>query len=233
MKDAVVTNSINTVLVLVRLVPPSLSSGTEVILGPRREHDLAIVGNVTVGKSERKRSRSTDNGSIRSVLRSVARAHELVVGRRPWHNASQVSADGIQTVVFEGLVLLDNKVCGISLQTLGQRAVISRLFREVGLGEDIVTKGILGRGTTGATSSTRRDKERNVRDTDSANSKSTRSEQDQVHQESTFFINVQFFACSHVGGYNRTSTTHFGRCKGNSRPSGEKSGNDGQKLHGC
>ena len=46
-----------------------------------------------MGKSEGKRGRSTDNVSIRSVLGSVARAHELVVGGRPWDDATQVSAD--------------------------------------------------------------------------------------------------------------------------------------------
>ena len=46
-----------------------------------------------MGKSERKRGRSTDNVSIRGVLGSVARAHELVVGGRPWDDATQVSAD--------------------------------------------------------------------------------------------------------------------------------------------
>ena len=75
------------------VVPPSLSSGSEIVLGPRGEGDLSVFGGVAVGKSEWKRGRSTDNVSIRSVLGSVARAHELVVGGRPWDDATQVSAD--------------------------------------------------------------------------------------------------------------------------------------------
>ena len=46
-----------------------------------------------MGKSERKRGRSTNDVSIRGVLGSVARAHELVVGSGPWDDATQVSAD--------------------------------------------------------------------------------------------------------------------------------------------
>ena len=92
------------------LVPPSLLSGTEIFLGPRREKDLSIVGSITVGKSERKRSGSTNNGSIGGVLRSVAWAHELVVGSRPWDNASQVCADGVESIVFQSLVVLNDEV---------------------------------------------------------------------------------------------------------------------------
>ena len=46
-----------------------------------------------MGKSERKRGRSTNDVSIRGVLRSVARAHELVVGSGPWDDATQMSAN--------------------------------------------------------------------------------------------------------------------------------------------
>ena len=92
------------------LVPPSLSSGAEVVLDPWREDDLAILGGVAVGKGKWKRSGSTDNGSSWGVLRSVAWAHELVVSSRPWDDTSQVCADGVQTVRFKGLVFLDNEV---------------------------------------------------------------------------------------------------------------------------
>lgn len=63
-----------------RLVPPAFAIGTEVDLGPGGEHDLAIFGNVAVGKSKGKRGGSTNDGAGGGVLRSVARAHELVVG---------------------------------------------------------------------------------------------------------------------------------------------------------
>jgi len=63
-----------------------------------------------VGKGKWKRSRSTNDGTIGCVLGSVARAHELVGGYRPWDDASQVSAHGVKTVRFEALVILDDKV---------------------------------------------------------------------------------------------------------------------------
>ena len=63
-----------------------------------------------MGKSEGKRGRSTNNVTIGSVLGSVARAHELVLGGRPRDNATQVRADSVQTILLESLVFLDNKV---------------------------------------------------------------------------------------------------------------------------
>lgn len=34
----------------------------------------------------------------------------------PWHHAAQVSADGVQAVLLDGVVLSDDEVCGIGLQ---------------------------------------------------------------------------------------------------------------------
>ena len=78
---------------LYSLVPPSLSTGTEIVLRPGRENDLVLSVNIAVGKSKGEGGRSTDNMSVRGVLRSVARALELVGSRRPWDNATQMSAD--------------------------------------------------------------------------------------------------------------------------------------------
>jgi len=172
------------------LVPPSLSSGSEVLFRPGGEEDLAVLAGVAVRKSKGKRSRSTNDVSIGGVLGTVARAHELVVGGGPWDDATQVGADGIETVALERLVILDNKVCGISLQSLGKGSVTCWLLREVGLVHDVVTEGILGRDTTSATSGTRGDEEQDVRDADGSDREGTGSEKNQVHQESTFFVDV-------------------------------------------
>ena len=117
------------------LVPPSLPSGTEIIFRPRRKHDLAVVSDVAVGQGERKGSRSAHHGTIGSVLRSVAGAHELVVGGRPRDDATQVGADRVQTVRFEGLVILHNQVtaveCSESLaewQKKAEKTRVSPLF---------------------------------------------------------------------------------------------------------
>jgi hypothetical protein len=92
------------------LVPPSLSAGAEILLRPGREDDLAIFSDVAVCKSKGKRGRTTDDVSIRGVLRSMTWAHELVVSSRPWDDTSQVSAHSVKTVRFKGLVFLNNKV---------------------------------------------------------------------------------------------------------------------------
>jgi hypothetical protein len=63
-----------------------------------------------MSKCERKRSRSTNDSTIGGILGSMARAHEFVVGSRPRNNATQVRAHSVQTVAFEGLVFLDDKV---------------------------------------------------------------------------------------------------------------------------
>ena len=77
---------------ILNLVPPSLSAGTEVFFSPGGEHDLAIIGSFTVGKGKWERSRSTNDGTSWGILRSVAWADELVVGGRPWDDATQVCA---------------------------------------------------------------------------------------------------------------------------------------------
>jgi hypothetical protein len=63
-----------------------------------------------VSKGKREGSRSTDNVTIRGILRSVAWALELVGRGRPWDDTSQVSAYSVKTVAFKSLVFLDNQI---------------------------------------------------------------------------------------------------------------------------
>jgi len=93
-----------------RLVPPWLSVGTEVGFGPCGEDNLSISVNITVGKSERKWGWSTYYSSGRSILRSMAWAHEFIVRCGPWYNTSQVSAHSVKSVALKSLVFLYNKV---------------------------------------------------------------------------------------------------------------------------
>ena len=123
-----------------RLVPPSLSSGSEIIFGPGGEGDLSVLGGITVGKGKGKRGRSTDNVSIRGVLGSVARAHELVVGGGPWDNTSQVSADcGVLKLRIskierrEGIRELLNSRIGL----LGNEPIKSRVMGAEDVGSDV------------------------------------------------------------------------------------------------
>ena len=71
------------------LGPPSLFASTEIGFGPLRQLDHVVFGiNVTMSKGKRKWSRSTDYVTIRSVLRSMARALELVPFRIPRDHAT-------------------------------------------------------------------------------------------------------------------------------------------------
>ena len=63
-----------------------------------------------MGESKGKRGGSTNNGAFGRVLGTVAGALELVSGSRPWDDASQMCADGVQTVRFQSLIILNNQV---------------------------------------------------------------------------------------------------------------------------
>ena len=148
-------------------------------------------------------------------LRSVAWAHEFVVGSRPWDNTSQVSAYSVKTIVLECPILLDNKVCGISLKTLGKRVVSGLLRRKVFLGKDFISEGILGGGSAFSTSSTWRDKEKDVWDGKSSNGHGGRSNEDQVHEVSTVLVNVEFsLGGRHAHGCDGTAVYDGSRGEG-------------------
>lgn len=138
----------------------------------------------------------------------------------------------IKTVRFKAAVFLNDQVSGISLQPLGQRAIVGWLGFKVSLGEDFVTKGILGGKSTGATSGTRGDEEGNVWDTDGSNSEGSGSDQNEVHQESTFFVDVQFLRGGHVDGNNGTRGNLSGG-KGSGRTGRNEGKENRQELHGC
>lgn len=61
------------------------------------------------------------NHTFGIVLAAMARAHELVLGFVPWHNAAQMSANSIERIIFQLVVIGNNKVSGITLQSLDQR----------------------------------------------------------------------------------------------------------------
>ena len=101
---------------LLCLVPPTLRVGTEINLGPGREHDLAIVGDIAMRESKGKRGRSANDGTCGGVLRSMAGAHELVVGCRPWDDATKMGAYGIKTVGLKSPVIFHDKVTALKIE---------------------------------------------------------------------------------------------------------------------
>lgn len=61
------------------------------------------------------RSRSSNNFALVVVLRSVARAHELVLGLVPWHDTTKVGAHGVDAICGQCSVVLHNKVGRVAL----------------------------------------------------------------------------------------------------------------------
>ncbi len=118
-------------------------TGTEVSLSPGSEGNLAV-RLATLGKSKGEGSRAADNLAVLVVLAAVAGAAELVGSLVPGHNASQVSANGINTELLKSLVIIDNKVGGIALKTLDEGAVAGGVGLEPLLDDDVIAEGILG-----------------------------------------------------------------------------------------
>ena len=92
----------------------SVRTGAEVGLGPGRERHLAV-SVVHVSERERERGRAAHDLALVVVLRAVARAHELVLGLVPRHDAAKVGAHSVEAVGLNRLVLLHDQVGGIAL----------------------------------------------------------------------------------------------------------------------
>lgn len=74
-----------------------------------------------------KRSRAAGGLRSRGQNRTVARAHELVGGLVPGHDATQVSAHGVDTEGLHLVVVGDDEVGGITLETLDEGAAAGAL----------------------------------------------------------------------------------------------------------
>ena len=173
--------------------------------------------------------------TIETYLRSVARAHELVVGGRPWDDTSQMGAHGIKAEALKGSISLNNKVCGITLQTLGEGVVSGLLLGQVSLLEEFVSKGILGRDSAVSTSGARGEEEKDVWNSKSTDRHGGRSDEDQVHKVSAVCVDVEFAVGSgHADGSDsRGALLHIDRGRSKSgRGADEGGGKDGEKVHG-
>lgn len=125
------------------LLPPGLQARAEVRLGPRAE-EHHVVADLGVGERERQRRRAAHLLARRVVLGAVARAHELVLGLVPRHDAAQVRADGVEAVLLDLAALGHDQVGRVALEALRELAG-SRLVRlEPGRGLDVVAGRVLG-----------------------------------------------------------------------------------------
>lgn len=64
------------------------------------------------------RCRSSDHPALIVVLGSMARADEFVLSCIPWHDASKVSANCIDSICRKRFILLDYKVGRVSLKSI-------------------------------------------------------------------------------------------------------------------
>lgn len=102
------------------LTPPRLLTSSEIGFSPGRESDNVIT-NIAVGEGKRERSRSADLLTLKVVLGSVAWAHELVFVLIPGNYATQMSADGVNSKLFNGTVIGNDEVGSLTLQLYSRK----------------------------------------------------------------------------------------------------------------
>ena len=118
-KASIISHNVPTVaarLLAHRLLPPGLEAGAEVGLGPGREHDDVRLVDVGVREGEGEGRGAADHLTLVVVLGAVARALELVLSLVPGHDAAKVGAHGVEAVVLDGAVILDDDVGGVTLR---------------------------------------------------------------------------------------------------------------------
>lgn len=125
------------------LLPPGLQARAEVRLGPRAE-EHHVVGDLRVRERERQRRRAAHLLARRVVLRAVARAHELVLGLVPRHDAPEVRADGVEAVLLDLAAVGHDEVGRVALEALRELARAGLVRLEPGRGLDVVAGRVLG-----------------------------------------------------------------------------------------
>ena len=115
-----------------------------------------------MGEGEGEGGRPTDHLALRVVLRSVARALELVLSPDPGDDAAKMGADSVDSEVLYGTISTNDKVGGVSPESLGKRVVSSLMGGEPGLCLHVISEGVLGSNATASTSSALGDKEKGI-----------------------------------------------------------------------
>ena len=118
-KASIISHNVPTVaarLLANRLLPPGLEAGAEVGLGPGGEHDDVRLVDVGVREGEGEGRGAADHLTLVVVLGAVARALELVLSLVPGHDAAKVGAHGVEAVVLDGAVILNDDVGGVTLR---------------------------------------------------------------------------------------------------------------------
>ena len=113
---------------------------------------------------ERQRRRAAHDLARLVVLRAVAGAHELVRGLVPRHDAAQVRADGVDAVVADLLVVVDNQVGRVALEALDELSAPDLVRVEPALERHLVAGLGQGGQAAAAAAAAARDEEEEVRD---------------------------------------------------------------------
>ena len=124
---------------------------SEILFSPLREHHGVGVVDNDVSERQGERRRTANHLAVGVVLRTVARALELVLSLVPRDDATQVRAHGVETEIADVTILRHHQVRGIALQALREGVIA----RQVGLQPrrllDVVAVGIFRRLTSTTT----------------------------------------------------------------------------------
>ena len=131
--------------------PPWFRIGSEICLSPRGEIN-DVIFDFNVGKCQTERSWTSNDFTSLVILRTVAWAHVFVGGSVPWNNASQMGANGIDTIV-SNTIFSRNEVMGITFETLNQLSVTWLMLRLPGCKFDLVAKCVESSDSSTGTSS--------------------------------------------------------------------------------
>ena len=130
-------------------LPPWVQVGAEVLLRPRGESQLAVLGGC-VGERQGQRGRASDHLAVLIVLRAVAGAAELVGTLTPGHDAAQVGAHRQESEILD-VVRRGDEVVRLALEALDQLAVVLLVRLHPALQSDGVALLITGQRRTAAT----------------------------------------------------------------------------------
>jgi hypothetical protein len=107
--------------------------------------------------------------------------HELILGLVPRNDAAKMGTDGVKSEVGKVLLVIEDKVSGITLKTLDELAGARAVGVLPALNGNVVTKGILSNSSTSASARASRNEEGKVRDGKAKGGNTNGTDKDGVH----------------------------------------------------
>lgn len=163
-------------------IPPGSTTGTEVFLLPALQHDIARVVLFDMFQCEWQRGGPANDSAGRCVLRSVARAHELILGLVPRDDTSQMGAHSVEGVILEiRLIICDDEISGIAAKPLDKLTRACEMRVNVLLLLNIISESVLRDGTAGTRAARLGDEKKGERAEDTQSHGRSRPKQEQIH----------------------------------------------------